>query len=298
MEFRQLRYFVAVAEERHFGRAARRLHLSQPPLSMQIRHLEEELGVRLLDRNTRRVMLTDAGRVFLERAYRILAEAEQARHVACEAQSGLSGQLEIGFISSSTLTVLPPALREFRCRYPAVAMELKEITSGDQVDALYRGEIQLGLLRLPLQAPGLYIEPLLRESLAVALPVAHELARQQGLSLEMLAKYPLIFFDRQHIPGLHDHIQGLFQTIGQAPRVAQYAISLQTIVGLVASHIGIAILPESSRHLHRDGVVYRPLESAGTNTWLALAHLESMHSLLGENFKQTLHDVVAESPGQ
>lgn len=292
MEFRQLRYFVAVAEEKHFGRAARRVHISQPPLSIQIRNLEEELGVQLLDRHTRNVVLTDAGRVFLEHAQTILLAADKAQQVTSQAQAGLYGRLEIGFISSATLTVLPPALREFRHHYPGVELTLREVSSGHQIDALYKGSIQLGLLRLPIQAPGVCIEPLFRESLVVALPTGHELTDQQTLSMETIAAYPLVFFDRQHIPGLHDHIRELFHTIGRSPQIAQYAVSLQTITGLVASDIGIAILPESSRHLNRDGVVYRHLDATATDTWMALAHLESVDSLLATNFKRTVHRVV------
>lgn len=292
MNFRQLRYFVAVAEERHFGRAAQRMFMSQPPLSIQIRHLEDELGVKLFDRHTRRVKLTDAGRTFLEYAYEILAISEQACQVAVEAQSGLRGRLAIGFISSATLTVLPPALRAFQLQYPAVTMDLKEISSGHQADALYKGTIQVGLLRLPLQAPGLSIEPLLRETLYVAMPEDHDMATLSSIPLARVAQHPLIFFNRQHIPGLHDQIQGLFHAIGATPNVAQYAVSLQTIIGLVASNIGLAIVPESSQRLHRDGIVYRRLDADNVDTWMAIAHLDPMNSQLVTHFKQTIYDVL------
>ncbi|NNC22560.1 LysR family transcriptional regulator [Salinisphaera sp. USBA-960] len=293
MELRQLRYFVAVAEEKHFGRAAARMHISQPPLSMQIRHLEEGLGVLLLDRHTRKVMLTNAGRTFLQYAYRILATVAESEQAVTESDAGLRGRLEVGFISSATLTVLPPALREFRRQYPAVELELKEISSGDQIDALYSGDIQIGLLRLPLQARGLQIEPLRCETLTVALPENHALAAQPSISPLTLADHPLIFFDRQHIPGLHDHIEGLFQNLGREPWIAQHAISLQTIVGLVASDIGLAILPESCHHLRRDGVVYRPLDATDTETWMALAHPSATDSRLVTHFKQTIQTVLA-----
>jgi len=155
MDLRQLRYFVAVAEERHFGRAAQRLHMSQPPLSMQIKALKRELGIGLLERTSRRVALTDAGRVFLERAKTILGAVEEAREVARGAEQGLQGRLEVGFISSASLSLLPPSIRLFRERFGGVELELKELTSAQQIDALYEGGIRVGLVRLPLRTPGI-----------------------------------------------------------------------------------------------------------------------------------------------
>ncbi|GAB3684661.1 LysR family transcriptional regulator [Salinisphaera aquimarina] len=288
MEIRQLRYFVAVAEEKHFGHAAQRLHMTQPPLSMQIRQLEETLGIALLTRSTRQVALTDAGRVFLERARAILAELENTKQVTRHAESGLQGRLELGFISSATLTVLPPALRAFRARYPAVDLQLNEIASGHQVDALYDGRIRFGLLRLPLSAPGIHIEPLLRESLVVALPEHHTLASKDRLTMEDIAAQPLIFFRRQDVPGFHDHILQLFQAAGHPPQVVQRALHLQTIIGLVASGLGLSVLPGSSRHLRRDGVVYRPLAAPETETWLAMVQLDGERSVLLDNFRHEL----------
>jgi DNA-binding transcriptional LysR family regulator len=163
MELRQLRYFVAVAEESHFGRAAQRLHMSQPPLSMQIKGLEAELGVELLNRSTRQVALTDAGRAFLEKARAILGAVEEAQGAARGAEHGTQGQLHVGFISSATLSLLPPSIRLFRERFGGVELELKELTSAQQVDALYEDEIKVGLVRLPMRAPGIQFEPVLEE---------------------------------------------------------------------------------------------------------------------------------------
>ena len=184
MELRQLRYFVAVAEERHFGRAAKKLRLSQPPLSTQIKGLEEELGVKLFQRSTRQVALTDAGRTFLERAEGILEAVEEAKEAAKGADEGARGRLEIGFISSATLGLLPPAIRLFRERFGGVEIELRELTSAQQIDALYAGEIRVGLVRLPLRAPGLRFEPLQEESFLVALPSGHPLEALESVPLE------------------------------------------------------------------------------------------------------------------
>ncbi|MGI8909494.1 MAG: LysR family transcriptional regulator, partial [Rubrobacteraceae bacterium] len=201
MDIRQLRYFVAVAEERHFGRAAKRLHLSQPPLSMQIKNLEHELGVELFERSTRRVALTDAGRILLERARGILSLTEEAAEAVKGAEAGLGGRLEVGFISSATLSLLPPAIRLFRERFSGVELDLKELTSAQQVDALYEGEIRLGLVRLPLRAPGIQLEPVLEESLVVALPSGHPLEALDRVPVGEIVDLPMIFFTRHLIPG-------------------------------------------------------------------------------------------------
>jgi DNA-binding transcriptional LysR family regulator len=292
VELRQLRYFVAVAEERHFGRAAKRLRLSQPPLSAQIKGLEEELGVKLFQRSTRQVALTDAGRTFLERAEGILEAVEEAKEAAKGADEGVRGRLEIGFISSATLGLLPPAIRLFRERFGGVEIELRELTSAQQIDALYAGEIRVGLVRLPLRAPGLRFEPLQEESFVVALPSGHPLEALESVPLEAMVDQPLIFFTRQLMPSLHAQIVELFQRVGAFPNVVQHAVHLQTIVGLVASDVGLAILPEPAERLSREGVVYRSLDAPDATSWVGLARVEGDGSLLVENFVRTVREVA------
>jgi DNA-binding transcriptional LysR family regulator len=292
MDLRQLRYFVAVAEERHFGRAAQRLHMSQPPLSMQIKALERELGIGLLERTSRRVALTDAGRAFLERAKIILGAVEEAREVARGAEQGLQGRLEVGFISSASLSLLPPSIRLFRERFGGVELELKELTSAQQIDALYEGGIRVGLVRLPLRAPGIRFEPVLEERLVVALPSGHALEDLDRVSLEMIVDLPLIFFTRQLIPGFHAQIVELYQRVGAFPKVAQHAVHLQTIVGLVASGVGIAILPSSAQRASREGVVYRALDVPDATSWMGLAWVEGDESKLVKNFVRTVREVA------
>lgn len=292
MELRQLRYFVAVAEEQHFSRAARILRLSQPPLSAQIKSLEDELGVKLFERSTRKVMLTDAGHAFLERARHILDEVQEARDVALGAEHGLRGRLAVGFISSATLHLLPPTVRLFRKRFEGVEVELKELTSGQQIDALYEGEIRLGLVRLPLRAPGLQVEQLLEETLLVALPSGHPLESLDRVPLEAISDLPLIFFDRQLMPGLHTQIVELYQRVGAFPKVAQYAVHLQTIVGLVASGVGLAILPASAERARREGVIYRPLDVPDATSWVGLVRVEGDDSALVNNFAATVREVA------
>jgi DNA-binding transcriptional LysR family regulator len=292
MDLRQLRYFVAVAEERHFGRAAQRLHMSQPPLSMQIKALERELGVVLLERTSRRVALTDAGRAFLKRARGILDAVEEAREEARGAEEGARGVLGVGFISSATLSLLPPSIRLFRERFGGVELELKELTSAQQVDALYGGEIKVGLVRLPMRAPGIRFEPVFEERLLVALPSGHALERRDRVSLEEIADLPLIFFTRQLIPGFHAQIVELFQRVGAFPKVAQHAVHLQTIVGLVASGVGIAILPSSAERVSREGVIYRALDVPDATSWMGLAWVEGDESKLVRNFIGTVREAA------
>lgn len=294
MELRQLRYFVAVAGERSFGRAARRLHMSQPPLSIQIKGLEEELGVRLLERTTRTVTLTDAGRSFLERAREILGLVEVAAAEAKGGELGLRGRLEVGFVSSATLSLLPPALRLFRERYGDVQLELRELTSAQQMEALYECEVRVGLVRLPLHAPGLHLVPVLEEPLLVALPSGHPLEDLEGVTLEAMVDQPLIFFARRLVPGFHDQVVELFGRVGVFPTVTQHAVHLQTIVGLVASGMGLALLPASAERIRREGVVYRPLDEPDATSWLGLAWLEGEDSVLVENFAGIVQEVAAE----
>ncbi len=292
MDLRQLRYFVAVAEERHYGRAAQRLHMSQPPLSMQIKALERELGIELLERTSRRVALTDAGRAFLERARTILGAVEEAREVARGAERGTQGRLEVGFISSATLSLLPPSIRLFRERFGGVELDLKELASAQQVDALYDGGIRVGLVRLPLRAPGIRFEPVLEERLVVALPSGHPLEGLDRVALETVADLPLIFFTRQLMPGFHAQIVELFQRVGAFPKVAQHAVHLQTIVGLVASGVGIAILPSSAQRVGREGVVYRALDVPDATSWMGLAWVEGDESRLVKNFIGTVREAA------
>lgn len=291
MELRQLKYFVAVAEEMNFGRAAKRLRISQPPLSMQIKALERELGVDLFARTTRSVRLTDAGRAFQERAEEILRSVEESAGVARSAGAGLTGRLTVGFISSATLSLLPPAVRGFRESFGGVELELKELTSGEQVDALYTGRIGVGLVRLPMSAPGIRVEPLLEERLLVALPEGHPLETLEAVPVEEISDLPLVFFTRRLVPGLHEQILELYRSVGAYPHVVQEAIHLQTIVGLVASGVGVAILPESAKRVHREGVSYRMLDAEDASSWLGLATLENDDSLLVENFAETLREI-------
>ena len=271
MEMRHLRYFVAVAEELHFGHAAVRLHMAQPPLSLQIRQLEEELGVPLLRRTKRKVELTDGGAAFLPEARRILVAVEGAKEAARRAHRGESGRLVIGFVTSAAAEVLPTVLRAHRERYPAVEMTLRELTVGEALQALERGTIGVGLLRPPVGSAALAYEVIRREPFVVALPERHPLAAHGTLALAALAGQPFILFPRHWGSGLYDQVISHCMAAGFSPDVVQEATEMTTIVGIVAAGIGISLVPAPVALLRTAGVAYRPLIAPGLLGELAMA---------------------------
>ena len=257
MDLRQLRYFVAVAETLHFGRAARRLDISQPPLSRQVAAFEEELGVGLFERSTRGVRLTPAGAALLPRARRLLADADTIARGARELARGDVGLLDIGFLAASTYSVLPRLLSTFRRSRPGVRLVLTEATSDRQLVALADGSLDAGVLLPPVTDPALVWQPLVREPLVAALPAGRRWPPR--IDLARLAAEPFILFPRPAGASLHDLIVGACERAGFTPRVEQEAVQMPTIVSLVAAGMGVALVPDSLRHMRRTGVVYRPL---------------------------------------
>jgi len=275
IELRPLRYFVAVAEEMHFGRAAARLHMTQPPLSQTIQALESQLGTPLFSRTRRSVALTAAGRALLPEAQRLLIQAESLPALVQRAAAGESGQLRLAFVSSADYSVLPIALREFRSAYPAVQIDLREATSDVQLEELAAGNIDLGILIPPVPdklKTILDYFPVLTEPLVLALPADSKLATAtRKVSLKSFAGLPLIIFPRRLAPALHDQILGCFREAGLTPSIEQEAIQMQTIVGLVAAGMGIALVPQSVSNLKRPGVEYRALKEASPLVEIGLA---------------------------
>ena len=271
MELRHLRYFVTVAEELHFGRAAQKLHISQPPLSMQIRALEKELGVTLLNRTQRHVSLNQAGNTLLGEARHILARVEQAVLMTKRAGRGEIGELAIGFISVADYNVLPLVLREFRRRFPLVNLTLRESTTDAQIRDLAAGRIDVGFVLPPINEPSLESVAILREPLIAALPEKHPLARKPGkLALEKLKDAPFILFP----PALRPRSlrrRGQLLAAGFSPRVEQEAIQMQIIVSLVSAELGVALIPASLANLQRTGVTYKFLKGASPLTEVHLA---------------------------
>jgi len=259
-EVRQLRYFIAVAETLHFGRAAAALHLSQPPLSRAIAELETRVGTKLLARTRRRVSLTAEGERFLAEARRLVSQLEQAVLEARSIAAGTTGRLRIGFVSLADYGVLPQLLRAFKAARPGVVLALREMLSPEQAAALAAGELEFGLLLPPV--PGMSIEHVVvqRERFVAALPARHRLARRGGrVALRDLADEAFVMVPRDIAPGLYDIVAGLAARAGFSPRVAQEAIQMQTVVSLVSSGLGVAVVPGCIANLGRRGVVYRDI---------------------------------------
>lgn len=271
MELRLLRYFVTLAEELHFGRAAQRLAITQPPLSLAIRALEDELGVRLFARNRRQVALTHAGTTFLEQARAILARASEAVQLARAAERGEVGRLVIGFMSASIYTLLPPVLREFAAGHPRVRLELRELTLPEQWTALRRGDLHAGFVRPPVTDAELAAEVLLQEPLRVALPAGHRLAALRRIRAARLAGEPFVMFQRAPGLVLHDLVLGFCLQQGFTPRIAQEASQSHAVVGLVSAGIGVALVPASTQEIRLRGVEFRPLQEKSPPVGTALA---------------------------
>jgi DNA-binding transcriptional LysR family regulator len=261
MELRRLRYFVAVAEELSFNRAAQRLHMAQPPLSNQIKQLEEELGVRLFDRTSRGVRMTEAGELLLEEARRIFAQVEGTMRMVRRVGHGEVGRLTLGFVPSASNGVLPRILHAFRGRFPDVELFLREMRPDRIVQRMHDRQIDAGFLYLPFESASLNVGCVSREPLVLALPETHPLSSEETVELRALAKEPFILPARyQNMPGLHAQVTEACRRAGFVPNAVQKDVWLmQTIVGLVAGGMGVALVPASLRNLHRRGVVYKPV---------------------------------------
>jgi DNA-binding transcriptional LysR family regulator len=275
MELRQLRYFVAVAEELHFGRAAKRVLVAQPALSKQVMNLERELGTRLLDRRGRKVELTEAGRVLLERSRAILEGVEEAELATARAGSGETGRLTVGFTGMALYGAAPRIVKAFGERYPGVNLVLREKSSAAMAEALLGRHVDVGFLHPPVgEAAGgeLAVEGMSSEPLIVALPEGHELSGLSEVPLSRLAEERLVIVPRDEGPELHDHIMGTCHASGLSPTVAnRNAPSQTTALGLVAAGVGASLVWECMRNLRRPGVVYRPLTGEALRMQTALA---------------------------
>lgn len=271
IELRHLRYFIAVAEELHFGRAALRLNISQPPLSQQIQLLEQQIGARLLARTNRSVQLTAAGAQFLQDARAILLDVEQAASRAARLHQGEEGEIRIGFTSSAPfITAVSDALFTFRQRYPQVHIQMQEINTRQQLTPLSDGRLDLGLMRNTQLPETLAWHLLLREPLYCVMHHAHPLAGQQSVSVSALRSEPFVFFDAQSGTALYGEIMALLHRYQIKPWITQEVGEAMTILGLVATGLGISILPASFQRAQLAGVVWLPLEEgdAWSEMWL------------------------------
>ena len=283
MELRHLRYFVTVAEELHFGRAAQRLQMAQQPLSRQIRDLENELQVQLFHRTKRTIRLTEAGTGFLQAARKTLTQAENAVEIAQRIDRGEAGRLRVGFTGPILNSVLPSIVRHCKQRFPGVHLELKRLETNAQTAALLNEEIHVGLLHPPIDTPILKQEIIYQEPLIAVLPDIHPLAQETHIPISVteLAPNPFILFPRQVGPALYDSIIGFCQRAGFSPRVVQEAFPQQTILGLVAADIGISLIHTSAQRIRQQGVVARSLIETSPTLASAIAwHPDTLHPAL------------------
>ncbi|MDV2996894.1 MAG: Hca operon transcriptional activator HcaR [Chroococcidiopsis sp. SAG 2025] len=292
MELRQLQYFLAVAEDLNFGRAAARLQIAQPPLSRQIRQLEDELGVELFRRSKRRVELTEAGIAFVEEARQILAQVEQGVLVAQRASRGEIGRLVVGFEGSSTYDVIPMSLKVYRERFPEVDLAVYAMTTEEQIQALLEGRIGIGFVISPINDKRLAIETILHESLVLAIPENHPLATRTKVRVRELESEPFITFQRDRGCGLYDQVIAVCQRANFSPRIIQEADEMQVILGFVAAGLGVTLLSASVVQFQRPGVVYRMLQPFTPKVSLALAWRRDVTSAVLQAFIEVVRECV------
>ncbi|MGL5870820.1 MAG: LysR family transcriptional regulator [Xenococcaceae cyanobacterium] len=295
MEFRQLKYFKAVAEELNFSRAARRLNIAQPPLTRQIRSLERELGVELFYRTNRRVELTEAGNIFLVEAQRILEQIEQSALIAQRASRGEIGKLVVAFEGSSAYDIVPTSLKTYRERFPNVELVVLGMTTGEQVQALHERQIGVGFVVPPLRGKEkeIAIESVMQEPLVLALPEHHPLAKQERVKVRSLANEPFIMALHDSGCGLYDRVIAVCRRAGFSPRVRQEVNEMQVMLGFVAADLGIAILSASVRQFQRPGVVYRQLQPASPEVALAIIWRKDERSLALQAFLEVVRELSA-----
>ena len=260
LNLKQIRYFVAVAEERHFTRAAERLHMAQPPLTRQIQALEADLGTALFLRTPRGVELTEAGQSLMEEAPNLLALARQARERVQLAGQGRLGRLDIGTFGSGVLDLIPRILARFHAERPQVRIVLHDQTKAEQIQALRERRISVGFNRMVPPEDDLVVEPLMREGMMVAMPAMHPLVKQQRVTLPELDDQRMIVYPHQPMPGLAERVARAFVDAGLRLRVEQEVDDVLTAIALVSSGFGLCITTESSTSLRLPGVVFRPLD--------------------------------------
>jgi DNA-binding transcriptional LysR family regulator len=256
MDIRQLRYVIAVAEELSFTRAAARLNIAQPPLTMQIKRIEEELGFPLFHRTKRSVQITEAGEVFLEKGRRIINDFESLKEASRRASRGEAGRIVVGFVGSVAFHFFPKVLREYRLAVPGVEIELLELQNRPLIDALRNERVDVAFMRPYFQDANIAMEQVLEERLIVALPSNHPLANRKMLSIRELKNDPFVTSNRRPAPSIYAFLMSICERAGFQPRVVQAATDIQTVVGLVAAGMGVAIVTDSIKRLGVEGVKY------------------------------------------
>lgn len=288
MELRHLKYFITVAEELNFRRAAERLFMEQPPLSRQIRQLEEELGVELFQRSKRSVSLTVAGRAFLDEARLTLAQAERATQIARQASVAQQNKLVIGFSICVFNRFLSSIIQTFREIAPTVSISLTEVSTPGQIQALATGEIDVGFVHLPIAHPDILFETVLTEQLVVVLPQGHPLAALPEIPLHLLADEPFVFCPKQVKPDFYHQIMRLCEQAGFQPKVAQEATPPEVVVSFVEAGAGVSLVASGAQTRHHAGVVYRAIAESTSCLEIAVAWNKSQTSLQLNQFLEVV----------
>lgn len=297
IELRLYRYFVTLAETLHFGRAAARLGIAQPPFSQQIQKLEHDLGTLLLRRNNRKVELTPAGMAFLEEARRTLAAAERAERAARLAGEGRSGQLSIGMINSAVYEdTIPTVVLRLSERHPGIDLSLREMTTPQQIRALHAGEIQVGFVRPPIHDTELETLTVHTEPLLLALPAAHPLAGLPAVPLGKLAADPWVMLPSGLGLGFYEQVIDICRKAGFMPETHQVATEIPTMISLIAAGLGVTLVPASITNLRRTGVVYRPIEGQNELVETVAVWTPAHASPLLDRFLEILREVVTGAP--
>ncbi|WP_449433227.1 LysR substrate-binding domain-containing protein [Pseudomonas putida] len=289
MEFKLLRAFIVLAQELHFGRAAQRLSIVQPALSMQIKALEEQIGARLFDRDRHSVALSETGRIFLPEARATLHQSARALDIARASGRGEVGNLRVAFVSSVLPDILPTLIRTLHQRYPRIELELKDMSSLEQIRVLRDGQLDFGLVRLPVAAPAIQTRVILREPFVVAMPSEHVLAGQEQVLAAQLGSIPCYLLARRFAPGMHDELLAAFAQLGTQLHIAAELGEYTTMLALVAAGLGFGIVPAAAARALPPNVTARPIELGGHQTALGLAWTE-----LDTPIKRTLHALMQE----
>ncbi len=272
MELRHLRYFVAVANERNFTRAAERLNIAQPPLSRQVRQLEEELGAELFDREARPIRLTEAGRLLYEQAVQVLAGVDRIRDVLRDQAGKGRKRFVIGFVGSTLYGLLPEVIRHFRECAARIDVSVIELSTIEQIAALKDGRIDAGFGRLRFEDAAIRRIVLAEEPLVAVVPIEHPLAAGGPVHLHALLEAPLIVYPRPARPSYADQVLGIFHDLGLQPRAVREVREVQTAIGLVAAHVGFSIVPASVQRMKRDDVAYVPIADSAAHSPIMMIH--------------------------
>lgn len=296
MDLRHLRYFVAVAEERSFLRASERLHISQPPLSTQIKDLERTVGATLFERSSRGVNLTSAGTAFYTEAVAILARLEHAKIAVSRVAHGEQGNLNLGFVPFADYSVLPSTLCHFKNQFPSIDVQLHQLDADAQLRELEAENIDVGMTTAPVDGSRLAFTTLHEEGLVLAVPESRRFSeKSNATSLENFARERFVMTPRSLAPGLHDLAITFCKEVGFVPMVSQYANHLQTVIGLVSSGLGVALVPKSMQNYQRSGVSYLLPKERSPQLRLGLCHREQDQNPVVQTFLKCANELAINS---